>query len=68
MSDEPRKPFWVKCPPCGHMWAPAYLPMEMGKCAKLLQSARCPNCGSGPKGILIAKQDDGKLTEPEARP
>jgi hypothetical protein len=41
-----------------------YLPMEMGKCGKLLSRVRCPNCGSGPKGIVIAKQDNGVLNEP----
>jgi len=61
---EPRKPFWVKCPPCGHVWAAAYAPMEMGAFGRLLAATRCPNCGSGPKGILIAKQKEGVLNEP----
>lgn len=59
-----RKPFWVKCPApdCRHCWPAVYLPMEMGKCAKLLARAACPKCGTA-KGIQIAKQTDGVLEE-----
>lgn len=66
MAEEPRKPFWVKCLSCGHVWAAAYAPMEMGAFGKLLASTRCPNCGSGLKGIGIAKQKDGELLEPRS--
>ena len=69
MSVEPasdRKPFWAKCTGCQHCWPAAYLPMEIFAAAKLMKAARCPMCGKGPKGIAIAKQKDGVLTEPAA--
>jgi len=62
---EERKPFWAKCPKCGHCWPAAYLPMEISACAKLLMKCRCPMCGCAKK-IGIAKQKNGKLLEPEA--
>lgn len=65
MTDQ-RKPFWVKCSACQHVWAAAYAPMELAAMARLLKSARCPNCAHGPKGIFIAKQDNGVLNEPLA--
>lgn len=65
MSGEPRKPFWVKCSACQHIWAAAYAPMEASKFAKAINSC-CPNCAQGPKGIFIAKQKDGVLNEPLA--
>lgn len=58
-----RKPFWVECGKCRHQWSAAYLPMEVSVFAKVAK-ASCPMCGNGPKGILIAKQNDGVLTEP----
>lgn len=58
-----RKPFWAKCAACSHCWAAAYLPMEMSACAKLLQRATCPMCGS--RKAFVAKQNDGVLKEPE---
>lgn len=57
-----RRPFWVQCTACQHIWAAAYLPMEVktfAKCAK----ASCPNCGNGPKGNVIPKQKNGVLLE-----
>lgn len=63
---ETRKPFWAECSKCRHQWAAAYLPMEVSAAAKLMMSARCPMCGNGPKGIFVAKQHDGVLTEPSA--
>jgi hypothetical protein len=59
---EERKPFWGKCSKCLHCWAIAYLPMELGKAAKLMKAASCPKCGEH-KGITVAKQNDGKLLE-----
>lgn len=63
MSDE-RKPFWVKCRKCAHCWTAAYLPMEVDTFAKIATRAACPMCGD--RKPVIAKQDDGKLNEPEA--
>jgi hypothetical protein len=60
------KPFWAKCEPCGHVWAAAYYPMEVSKICKLMIKARCPKCASGPKGIVIAKQNNGVLNEVSA--
>lgn len=63
---EERKPFWVKCEPCGHCWAPAYFPMEAGKFAKAAKNVLCPMCGNGPKNIVVAKQHNGVLKEVSA--
>lgn len=49
-----RQPFNVKCGSCKHVWTAAWLPMEMGLCARLLGKAHCPACGNGPKGIFVA--------------
>lgn len=61
-TEEPKKPFWVKCSACGHIWAAAYLPMVAELFGKLTK-VRCPMCAHGPKGILVAKQDNGILME-----
>lgn len=63
---EERKPFWAKCTGCSHCWPAAYLPMALDAAARLMKAAKCPMCGKGPKGIVVAKQKDGKLNEPEA--
>ena len=63
MSDAERKPFWAKCNECGHVWAIAYLPMEMSKVAKVMRYPVCPKCAATGNKIVIAKQDDGKLLE-----
>ena len=62
---EARKPFWVKCGSCGHVWTAAYLPMVAEQFAKAAKCC-CPNCANGPKNIFIAKQADGELKEPLA--
>lgn len=61
---EARKPFWVKCRKCAHCWAPIYFPFTAEKFAKIAKRAACPMCGEGKP--LVAKQDNGKLNEPEA--
>ena len=61
-ADE-RKPFWVRCEPCGHAWAAHYMPIPASIAAKLLRRPLCPNCGNGPKGVVVAKQADGVLLE-----
>lgn len=58
MSDPSGKEFWVTCEPCAHTWIAAYLPMEMGKIAKLMKGLRCPKCGEGGKRIFMAKKAD----------
>jgi ribosomal protein S27AE len=47
-------PFLVCCKPCDHVWALAYLPMDMGKMVKLMKRAACPRCGNGGKTIFLA--------------
>lgn len=39
---------------CRHEWTAAYLPMEVGSLAKLLEGARCPMCG-GDAGIKVVE-------------
>lgn len=63
MGDSERKPFWVKCRKCSHCWPAAYLPLVVDVFAKIAKSAVCPMCGD--KKPVVAKQDNGKLNEPE---
>lgn len=65
MSDQATKAFWVKCEPCGHVWAAAYYPLELSLFARIAKSSVCPKCGERKK-VTIAKQDDGVLQEPAA--
>lgn len=51
---EKKAPFNVRCEPCGYIWTAAWLPMPMGRLAKLTGSLHCPNCGNGPKKIFLA--------------
>ncbi len=64
MSEAERKPFWVKCRKCSHCWAAAYLPLTAETFAKIAKRAACPMCGDSKP--VVAKQDNGKLNEPEA--
>ena len=57
MSD-PRNQMWVTCQPCAWTWAIAFLPMEMGKLAKLMKGAACPKCGDTGKNIFMARETD----------
>ena len=49
MSD--RKPLFAECMTCGERWKVATTLMELGKFAKLLKNARCPNCAETAKKI-----------------
>lgn len=61
--DTDHKPFWAKCGACSHCWPAAYAPMELVAFVKTIAAARCPMCGG--KKVFVAKQDNGKLLEPE---
>lgn len=62
MADDPsRSELWITCGPCIHTWIAAYLPMEMGKIAKLMKRLRCPKCGIGGKRLFMAKESDIKI-------
>ena len=63
--EEEKKPFWVKCGGCKHIWTGAYLPMVAETFAKIAMRQSCPMCGAR-KNIFVAKQDNGKLLEQEA--
>lgn len=58
-----RQPQWLKCLKCSHVWIGIYLPMELGKYARLMKKAFCPSCGAAAKDITLAKQKDGRLLE-----
>jgi hypothetical protein len=61
MTAEPKRPFWAKCPACGHCWPIAYYPAEIGEFVRIAEKAYCPHgCKDAPR---IAKQRDGKLKE-----
>lgn len=51
-APEDRQPLTVHCGDCKHTWTAAYLPMEMGKVARLLKSLRCPSCAGDAKRIF----------------
>lgn len=51
-----RKPFHVRCQPCGHVWIAGYLPMELAKFANLLKGTKCPNCAAGSKTMFLASE------------
>lgn len=55
MANAPRNEMWVTCKPCSQTWRIAFLPMEMGKLAKLMKGSRCPKCGEI-KDIFMAKE------------
>lgn len=60
-EEEASKALWAKCESCGHCWAVAYYPMELGKFARMAKRhSRCPKCDSPG---AIAKQDNGELLE-----
>lgn len=63
---EPREPFWAKCCECSHIWACAYLPMNLTEVAKLVKTLHCPMCAAGSDKITPAKQTNGVLQEPAA--
>lgn len=44
MSEE-RTPVYLRCARDDHQWIAAWLPMELGKFARLLKKATCPMCG-----------------------
>lgn len=52
---EKKAPFNVRCEPCGHVWTAAWLPMGIRQMVKLTGSLHCPNCGNGPKTIVLSK-------------
>lgn len=60
-NDDATRPLWGKCTGCGHCWPVCYLPLEMGKAAKLMAKAACPKGGS--EKVTIAKHDNGVLLE-----
>jgi hypothetical protein len=54
-ATEPRRPMNVHCGLCGHEWTACWLPMEAGKCCKVLLSAHCPMCGAAPSKIRMGQ-------------
>lgn len=48
-----KSPQWAFCVACGHAWVVAYLPMEVGRFAKLLKGACCPRCGASSKDARL---------------
>ena len=46
-----------RCEECGHVWPIVYLPMELGKAARVMSRCHCPACGASSKSI--------KVTEPK---
>jgi hypothetical protein len=46
MTDEPKKPAWVRCDRCDHHFTYAYLPMEADKAVTLMRRLSCPMCAN----------------------
>lgn len=56
MADHPpRNEMWVTCKACARTWVLAFLPIEVGKLAKLMKGAACAKCGER-KGITMATE------------
>lgn len=45
MSDPDRTPVYLRCRRDQHQWIAAWLPMNLGAFARLLEKATCPLCG-----------------------
>lgn len=51
-----RAPMNVRCGACDHVWAVAYMPMEVSQLARIIRAARCPNCGAGSRQMFIYQE------------
>lgn len=60
-----RKPFHVRCKPCGHEWPVAYTPMELGAFARTVKSARCPMCGRTSRNHFASLATTPVASQPE---
>lgn len=58
MSEKPNY-IYAKCGKCEHLWPVLRLPMELGKVAKLMRRAFCPECGAD-AGDLFVGEKEGK--------
>lgn len=50
-----RTPFIVHCAKCQHTWTACYLPMEVGKVARLIRRLCCPFCGTTAKDVRMGE-------------
>jgi hypothetical protein len=48
---------WVKCGPCGHVWAALHLPMPLNVAATAMKRTYCPSCAETKK-IFLAQEVD----------
>jgi hypothetical protein len=62
---ERRTPVYLHCRPCDHQWIAAWLPMEMGKFARLMKKATCPMCGKTDGVYMSYEPQDPTTTRPE---
>jgi hypothetical protein len=60
MTDSLKSPFNVRCGDCQHVWAAAWLPMEMFKVAKIVRHLTCPKCAAPSKRIFMAYETGDK--------
>lgn len=54
-KDEQKQAMHAQCEECHHRWPIVYLPMEMGKVARVLSRAHCPACGASSKSIVVSE-------------
>lgn len=47
LKDEAKTPCYARCRDCAWVWVVAYAPMLLTRFAALLETARCPRCGTG---------------------
>ena len=51
---------WVECGECHHKWIAVYLPMELGKAARIMQHIRCLKCAEGSANIYLCEAPEAK--------
>lgn len=55
---EERKPFYLRCGVCGHVWVGAFTPMPLGLFAKVVGAAMCPKSAHDAKNIFLASTEE----------
>lgn len=54
---EDRKPVFVQCKACDHVWICLYTPMDLAVAASIMMDMHCPKCGNGSSSICFKAED-----------
>ena len=54
---EDRKPVFVQCQSCDHVWIGLYTPMDLAVAASILMDMHCPKCGRGSDSICFKAKE-----------